>query len=83
MLTTHSQWHEVADHLSSFYTDNGSTDDTLDLEDIAADISDTDLGVLNEASLLALVRYVQNTIRYRSETSGIYSHTPRLSLIHI
>ena len=77
MLTTHSQWHEVADHLSSFYTDNGSTDDTLDLEDIAADISDTDLGILNEASLLALVRYVQNTIRYRSETSGIYSHTPR------
>ena len=77
MMTTQADWPDVAQHLSSFYAEQGASKDGLELADLAGDVPQLQNGVVSDESLLALIRFVQNNIRYRSESSGIYSHTPR------
>ena len=69
-LSTETSWDEVSTHMYRFYNKAGVFE--------SVDLADLELSEINEESLIKNIRFVQDNIRYRSECSGIFSHTPKL-----
>ena len=70
IATTETSWSEVSTHLYQAYHQAGIFD--------PVDIADLELSNVTEESLIRNIRFIQNNIRYRSESSGIFTHTPKL-----
>ena len=73
LVTSESDWPAVSAHLHSFYLEQGVVNSPLDV----SDIEELDLTKANEETILSCIRFVQDSIRYRSETNGIFTHTPK------
>jgi len=73
LVSSESDWPAVSKHLHSFYLEQGVVNSPLD----TSDIEELDLTNANEETILNCIRFVQDSIRYRSETNGIFSHTPK------
>ncbi len=69
-------WREVSLWLHGYYRRAGIYADSLD-EALIADIEDVDWRLPPAALVLALIRFVQNKVRYRSESGGLHTHTPK------
>ncbi len=73
IIVTENNWPSVSAYLHSYYSGQGVMDCDLDL----AGIDELAVSVASDESIMQCVRFVQDSIRYRSETSGIFSHTPK------
>ena len=72
IVSNSGDWRRVASQLHGYYRSAGVFDDALDLEQIPVDLSKPDENTLRE-----VIEFVQNQVRYRSDGSGVFSHTPR------
>ena len=72
-VTSDAQWSTISSNLYSFYLNKGVVNTPLDV----AGIKELDLSIANEKTILKTIRFVQDSIRYRSETNGIFTHTPK------
>ena len=72
-ITTEQTWQELSAHLYQYYLD-------INLDDLNIDLKDIDglqlTSNINE-DIIAIIRFVQDQIRYKGEHSGIYTHTPK------
>ena len=67
--TTETSWEETSAHLYSFYRQAGVYD--------PVELKELELTEVNEQTIINNIRFVQDNIRYRSESNGIFSHTPK------
>lgn len=68
--STQASWEEISAHMHRFYNKAGIFE--------PVELADLELDDITEASLIKNIRFIQDNIRYRSESSGIFSHTPKL-----
>lgn len=68
-ISTETSWDEVSAHMYRFYNKAGVFE--------SVELPELELGNVNEESLIKNIRFIQDNIRYRSESSGIFSHTPK------
>jgi len=72
VLASAHSWAEVSQQLlNGLHLQHGG-DAAIELSEIV-DIG----GLATEQAIIQLLRFVQNEVRYRSESSGIFSHTPK------
>ena len=67
--STETSWEKAAAHLHSFYKQAGIFD--------PVDLPELELAEVNDKTIINNIRFVQDNIRYRSESNGIFSHTPK------
>ncbi len=67
--STETNWSDVSAHLYQCYQQAGIFD--------PVDLADLELNNVTEETLISNIRFIQDNIRYRSESSGIFSHTPK------
>jgi hypothetical protein len=72
-VTSSASWQSISQYLYNYYIEQDVLRDDVNLEDI--DGVDWQRG--DETTVLAIIDFVQNAVRYRGETDGIYSHTPK------
>lgn len=72
-VTTESSWPEISRHLYSYYTAHDVFAEDIDISDIQG----IDWNTSDAVTVIRIIRFVQDEIRYRGETQGIYSHTPK------
>ncbi len=72
-FTTQSTWPQVSNYLYEYYEANGVLDTIIDMNNIDL----LELSGVKNTDLLRIVRFVQNNVRYRGESHGIYTHTPK------
>ena len=73
IFTTENTWGEVSQYMHRYYIDQRGADAPLDVSEIEGiDWSGTPADTITR-----VIRFVQDEIRYRGESHGIYSHTPR------
>jgi len=76
LATTTCSWPDV----SSYIFDQNTQSNILDLDidpALLEDIDGIDWGQNNTTNITAVVRFVQENIRYRAESNGIHTHTPK------
>ncbi len=69
-IATDSRWSEISAYMHHFYHKAGVFE--------AVNTAELELGNTTEESLINNIRFVQNNIRYRSDSNGIFTHTPKL-----
>ncbi len=67
--TTETSWEEASAHLHSFYKQAGIFD--------PVELKELELAEVNDETIISNIRFIQDNIRYRSESNGIFSHTPK------
>ncbi len=72
-FTTENTWPQVSNYLYEYYEANGVLDTAIDVDNIDL----LELSGDKKTDLLRIVRFVQNNVRYRGESHGIYTHTPK------
>ena len=73
-VTSQSSWSEVSGYLYRYYQDSGALNESFEVDESDG----LDFSTTTAESLINIIRFVQDGIRYRSESAGIFSHTPRL-----
>ncbi|MCU7846161.1 MAG: DUF3857 domain-containing protein [Candidatus Thiodiazotropha sp. (ex Monitilora ramsayi)] len=74
VLATDIDWIAVSREMFAQFRAMGIWEESLDLSGVV-DIDTTDV----EKAIIQLLRFVQNEVRYKSESSGIFSHTPKMA----
>ena len=74
VMATDKSWVDVSREMYLKFRAMGIWEESLDLSGVI-DVGDTDI----EAAIIQMLRFVQNDVRYRSESSGIFSHTPKMA----
>ncbi len=72
-VTSESSWQGISEYLYNYYGTQGVWEDDITLSDIEG----IDWQDRSEATVRAVIDFVQNSVRYRGESDGIYSHTPK------
>jgi hypothetical protein len=73
-MATKKHWIEISREMSSKFKEMGIWEEDLDISDaVDLDLTDT------KSAIIQLLRFVQNEVRYKSESSGIFSHTPKMA----
>lgn len=76
IATSDNSWEYISSDLHSEYAKHGILNADIDQE-LIDEIDDVDWADSSLANITSLVRFVQNNIRYRSESNGIHTHTPK------
>jgi len=76
VATTDQSWQEISVYLHEYYCREEVFATKLD-NDIPEELEHIDWQSANADSLIAIVRFVQDKVRYRAESNGIYTHTPK------
>lgn len=75
-VTTQQSWADISAHLHAKNKDHNVLNGVLDAE-LIEDIPNINWRDKSVETITAIVRFVQDDIRYRSESNGIYTHTPK------
>ncbi len=74
VMATKKHWIEISREMSAKFKEMGIWDEVLDISGVVdVDLNDT------KSAIVKLLRFVQNDVRYKSESSGIFSHTPKMA----
>ncbi len=74
-LSTEIKWPELSQYLYQYYQQSGAIE-AMDVSDIEAlELFDSAAPLATKA--LAVMRFVQNSVRYRGENHGVFTHTPK------
>ena len=72
-VTPDTSWPQISREFHRIYVDAAHCDSDLD----CSEIDRIELTGILQVDAMRMIRFVQNEIRYLSESDGIYSHTPR------
>jgi len=75
-VTTKQRWEDISAHLYAKNKEHNVLNGVLDAE-LIEDIPNINWSDKSVETITAIVRFVQDDIRYRSESNGIYTHTPK------
>lgn len=73
MVSSKAEWQTISSYMHSYYSNVGATNEKLEL----SNIDDLNIAGASDESIISCIRFVQDNIRYRSESGGIFSHTPK------
>ncbi len=75
-VSTQQSWAEISAYLHAKNKDHNVLNGVIDAE-LIEDIPNINWQDKSLETITAIVRFVQDDIRYRSESNGIYTHTPK------
>ena len=76
LATTNNTWQNVSSYIYEQNLSQNVLDNAID-ETLLDEIEGIDWQQCNKANITAIVRFVQEHIRYRAESNGIHTHTPK------
>jgi len=74
IVTSNRNWADIANHLYTYYDGQSLSSEEMQLPDIDG----VNWKITTADSIINIIRFVQDEIRYRSESHGSFTHTPRL-----
>ena len=76
IATTDQSWQEVSRYLYDYY-DREEVIATVNNDDMPEELEKINWQSATADSLVTVIRFVQDKVRYRAESNGIYTHTPK------
>lgn len=77
VITNTQSWNQVATYMSGYYMSEIPVDVSSLKNMVKGSLPELVWERAGESEILALIRFVQNEIRYRSHSPGAYSHLPK------
>ena len=76
IASTERSWQEISRYLHGYYAREGIIASTS-VDELPEELAEIDWQMPTADSLINVIRFVQDKVRYRAESNGIYTHTPK------
>ena len=76
IASTEQSWQEISRYLHDYYAREGIIG-SPSVDDMPEELAEIDWQFPTADSLINVIRFVQDKVRYRAESNGIYTHTPK------